>query len=127
MTVAQRATAERLIGNKGQSVTIVTVTGAGSYDPVTGSVTPTTTSISTQGVVLPLDKMRKVDGTIINAGDETMLLSALTSAGAAYSMPAVDSVVTLEDGTSKRVIVAIEELAPAGLTIMFDAVVRRVA
>lgn len=124
MTVAQRATADRLISSKGQAVTIAPITSGGAYDPAAGSATPTTGSIATSGTLLPLDKMRKIDGTLIKAGDETLLLSALTSAGASYAMPKVDSVVTLADG-SKRMIIAIDELAPAGLVIMFDAVVRR--
>lgn len=123
MTVAQRSTAERLITAKGQTVTIAG-TASSTYDPSTGITTPTAYSATTTAVVLPLDKARKIDGTLIKQGDETLLISALSTAGAAITEPPVNSVVTLADG-SKRTIIAIDQLSPAGLIIMFDAVVRR--
>ena len=125
MTTAQRASADRMMAGRGQSVTIVSVTGS-TYDPATGTTTNATSTVTASAVLLPLDKARKVDGTTIVQGDETLLISALDSTGAAYAEPKVGGVVTLADGTSKRVIVAIDTLAPAGLAIMFDAVVRRV-
>ena len=126
MTAAQRSNADRMIEGKGQAITIAGET-AGTYDPANGTTTPTTPySATTYGVLLPLDKSRKVDGTTIVAGDETLLISALDNTDAAISEPPVNSVVTLAGG-GKRVIVAIDVLAPAGLTIMFDAVVRKTA
>ena len=125
MTVAQRLTAKSLIADKGQAVSIAG-TAAATYDPSTRTVTPTAYSKTTTAVVLPLSHARKIDGTLIKQGDETMLISALDTSGAAMSEPPVDSVVTLADST-KRKIIAIEQLAPAGLIIMFDAVVRRTA
>lgn len=123
MTVSQRATATRLITSKGQAVSLSWASGT-TYDPATGGVSGSTTTVTTTGTLLPLDKTRKIDGTNIMAGDETLLLSALDATGATYAEPPVNTVVTLADG-SKRVIVAIDQLAPAGLVIMFDAVVRR--
>lgn len=126
MTAAQRATADRMLSAKGQAVTIAGGT-PGTYDPATGETTPGSNySAATSAVLLPLDKTKKVDGTMIKQGDETLLISALGANDAAIAEPPVNSVVTLADG-STRTIVAIEALAPAGLTIMFDAVVRKTA
>lgn len=125
MTAAQRATADRMLSAKGQAVTIAGGT-PGTYDPATGETTPGSYSAATSAVLLPLDKTKKVDGTMIKQGDETLLISALGANDAAIAEPPVNGVVTLADG-STRTIVAIEALAPAGLTIMFDAVVRKTA
>lgn len=123
MTIQQRANATRMLGEKGQAVTIAGTSSA-TYSPATGTSSQSAYSASTSAVLLPLDKARKVDGTLVKAGDETLLISALGSNGQAIGEPPVNSVVTLASG-AKRVIVAIDVLAPAGLVIMFDAVVRR--
>lgn len=124
MSVTQRATADRLISGKGQPITLSWTSGV-SYNTTSASVSGgTPTTIETTAALLPLDKSRKIDGTDIAAGDETLLISALDNNGASYAEPPVNSVVTLVDGT-KRVIIAIEALAPAGMVIMFDAVVRK--
>ena len=67
-----------------------------------------------------------MDGTTIVAGDETMLISALDNSGASYAEPKVGAIITLAGG-GKRVLAAIDTLEPAGLAIMFDCVVRKVA
>lgn len=123
MTVAQRARAASMLEGKGQTVAIA-VTTAGAYDPATGTATGTTASISTVAALLPLSPSRKLDGVNIVAGDETLLISALDSEGEPFAEPKVGSVVTLASG-AKRKIVAIDTLSPAGLDIMFDAVVRK--
>ncbi len=125
MTVAQRSSADRMIDAKGQTVTIAGTVG-GTYVPGTGTVTGATpTSQTGKGVILPLAGYRKVDGALIVAGDETLLLSALNSAGAPLTEPAVDEVLTLADGTTKYTFVMVNALSPAGLGIIYDCVVRR--
>lgn len=124
MTVAQRDTARTLITSKGQGVSFAWKTGE-NYDASSASVSGgSTTTVETTAVLLPLDKSKKIDGTNIKAGDETLLLSALDNNGASYAEPPVNTVVTLADG-SKRVIIAIGTLKPADIVIMFDAVVRK--
>lgn len=122
MSIEDRRDAANDIREEGQALTLVW-TSAATYNTATATTSQTTTTVNSWGVLLPLDKARKVDGTMIVAGDETLLLSALDDSGAAYE-PKVNAVLTLADG-SKRVIVAIEALAPAGLVIMYDAVVRK--
>ncbi len=123
MTIAQRSNANRMISEKGQSVTL-TWPIPGAYNTATGAVEGgSTVTVNTAAALLPLQAYRKFDGTDIVAGDETLLLSALNDAGQAYDQPGVNAVVTLADG-SKRTLTAINPLRPAGLTIMFDCVVR---
>lgn len=123
MTVAQRSTANRLIADKGQTVTL-TRRESGVYNPATGTSAITTTTQTGKGVILPLSGFRKVDGSSVVAGDETLLLSALASTGAALTAPDVGDYVTGADG-SAYVIVAVDPLRPAGLDIVYDCVVRR--
>lgn len=112
-----------MFSEKGQLVALAWSVSDGTYSPATGAVSGATAgSASANAVLLPLARARKVDGTNIVATDETLLLSAIGNTGAAFSPP-VGTTVTYADG-SKATIVAIDRLAPAGMSIMFDAVVR---
>lgn len=124
MTTAQRTTANRMIAAKGQAVTL-TRRASGSYDPATGTAAITTSTQTGKGVILPLAGYRKAQGNIV-AGDETLLLSGLNSAGAALTAPHVDDEVT-DAGGNVFSLVAIDPLHPAGLDILYDCVVRRAA
>lgn len=124
MTVAQRSTANRLIADKGQTVTITRRT-AGAYDPATGTAAITETTQTGKGVILPLAPYRKFAGNVV-AGDETLLLSGLNSAGAALTLPHVDDSVT-DAGGNVFSMVSVDPLHPAGLDIVIDCVIRRAA
>lgn len=123
MTAAQRSSADRMIAAKGQAVTL-TASTSGTYDPATGTATITTTTQTGKGVILPLAGYGKVDGVNIIAGDETLLLSTLNSAGGALTEPGVNDMLTLADGTTKYTFVEVNALSPAGLDIIYDCVVR---
>ena len=123
MTTAQRLSADRMIEAKGQAVTL-TARAGGAYNTATGSASITTTTQTGKGVILPLGGYRKIDGTMIVAGDETLLLSGLDSDGVALTEPSVDDTVTDANGDAYT-LVRIDPLRPAGLAIMFDCVVRR--
>lgn len=123
MTVAQRSRAHDLIAAKGQAVTL-TRRASGAYDPATGQAAITTTTQAGKGVILPLAPMRK-NGDSIVEGDQQLLLSGLNAAGAALTAPKVNDTVT--DKNSKVwTLIAIEPLSPAGLSIIFDCVIRGV-
>lgn len=120
MTQAQRTTADRMITSKGQAVTL-TRRAAGAYDPATGAAVITETTQTGRGVILPLAGYRKAQSNVV-AGDETLLLSGLSTTGTLTALRVDD---TLTDANAKKyTIVAIDTLAPAGLAIMFDAVLR---
>lgn len=123
MTVAQRSSAHDLIAAKGQAVTL-TRQAAGTYDPATGAAAITTSTQAGKGVILPLSPMRK-NGDSIVEGDQAMLLSGLNAAGTALTAPKVSDTVT--DSNSKVwTLIGIEPLAPAGLSIIYDCVIRGV-
>lgn len=120
MTPAQVAA---VIERNGQTVTIAGAVTQ-SYNTTTGAVTNTASYNATaKAVPLPLQAYRKVGQTNIVAGDETLLLAAVDTAGAAMTDPPVDATVTLADG-SKRTLVAVDPLRPAGTTLIFDCVMR---
>lgn len=125
MTAAQRTSADRLIADKGQTVTL-TRRASGAYNPATGTSAITTTTQTGKGVILPLGGYRKVDGSSVVAGDETLLLSALDSAGAVLTAPEVGDAVTGDDGAA-YVLTRVDPLRPAGLSIIYDCVLRRAA
>ena len=123
MTTAQRATADRMIAAKGQTVTL-TRRASGSYNPATGTAAITTTTQTGKGVILPLSAgLRKMAGTNIPAGSVQCLLSALNTAGATLTAPQIDD--TLTDADSRVwTIIDIAPLEPAGLNILYDLTLR---
>lgn len=125
MTASQRSRAAQMIAAKGQTVTL-TRRAAGSYNPATGAAAITTTTQIGKGVILPLSAYRKASDAIVVEGDRQLLLSALSTAGAAISAPNVDDTVTLADGSVSS-IVAVDPLAPAGMDLIYDVTIRRAA
>lgn len=121
---ANRASASKMIGGKGQPVTITRRT-PGAYNTATGTAAITETTQTGTGVVLPLAPFRKTAESIVQ-GDQQLLLSALDNSGAVLTAPVVDDRVTLADGTVAT-ITAIDPLAPSGLVILYDCVIRRAA
>ena len=122
MTAIQRSTANRLIADKGLTVTL-TRQAAGPYDPATGTSAITTTTQTGKGVILPFAAgLRHLAGSTIAIGDKNLLLSAIGSNGAALTPPVLDDKVTA-NGVD-YVITDIAPLSPAGLDIMFDCTVR---
>lgn len=125
MTTAQRSSAYAMIEAKGQTVTL-TARSAGSYNTATGSAAITTSTRTGKGVILPLAAYRKASNAVIVEGDENLLLAAIDTAGAALTAPKVDSLITDANG-KVYTLIGIETLAPAGLPILFDCIVRAAA
>lgn len=120
------ATASRTLNTldrKGASVT-VTYRASGAYDPATGLSSITTSTATAKGVILPFSQgLRKLGNTNIAIGDEQLLLSALTTAGAALTQPKVDDGVTV-NGKAYN-IVEVSPLRPDGATaVLYDITVR---
>lgn len=127
MTVAQRSRAADMLSRKGQTVSIVGTSGA-TYDPNTGTTTPTAYNKSAKAVILPLSPYRKANNSNIVEGDENMILAGLDTSGAALPQPPVNSLVTEADGATKHTLIAAERLNPDGEgSIIFDCIVRRQA
>lgn len=123
MTIAQRATAARLIAAKGQAVTL-TRRAAGTYDTATGTASIGSTTQTGKGVILPFATgLRKMAGNNIPATDRQCLLSALGDTGAALTAPKVDDTLT-DAGGRVYTVVEVGELAPDGVTSLYELTVR---
>lgn len=124
MTVAQRATADRMLGDKGQALALTRVT-EGGYDTSTGTAVTSRTEQRTVGAVFPFSPgLRNQPGSLIVQGDQQLLMSTLDADGAVLDpAPAVNDIVTLADG-SVHTIQGLETLAPAGIDIMHDCRIR---
>ena len=112
-----------MIAAKGQAVTI-TRRAAGAYNAATASATITTTTQLGKGVILPFASgLRHAPGSNIPMTDRQSLLSGLNSAGVALTAPRVDD--TLTDASGQvYAITEVNQLAPAGLAILFELTVR---
>lgn len=127
MSAQDARDAHASLTDDGQSVTI-TRTTEGAYNTATGTASTTTTSQTGIGAVFPYSAgLRNMAGSLIAENDQQLLLSTLSSTGAALSpVPTVADKITLADG-SVHTIEAIQTLAPAGIDIMHDCRIRGVA
>lgn len=123
MTAANRSTADRLLAAKGQALTL-TRNASQTYDPAAGSATIAASTQTGRGVILPLSAFQKANGTNVVEGDCQLLLSALSSTGTVLTAPVVNDTVT-DANSDVWTITSVEPLAPAGLDILYDCVVRR--
>lgn len=112
-----------MISARGQAVTL-TRRAAGAYNPATGAAAVTPTTQNGKGVILDFaDGLRKMAGENIAAADRQCLLSALNTVGTALTRPAVNDTLTDAAGNVFTVI-AVSELSPAGLDIIYTLTVR---
>lgn len=117
-----RQEAADMIAEFGQAVTLTRI-AAGTYDPATGTSTPTTSTQAGKGVILPLSAFRKGGDNIIE-GDQQLLLSALKADGSVLTVPHVDDTVT-DSASVVWSLIAIDPLSPAGAAILYDCIARR--
>lgn len=123
MTVAQRSTANSLITDKGQAVT-VTYRTSGAYNTATGVAGVTETTATGTAVFFDYAPgMRFASGGSILAKDKQVLLSALNTAGGLLARPDPGDTIT-DVASVKWIVVAVDDLSPAGLDIMYTCQVR---
>lgn len=96
-------------GGKGQAVTITRRTGSGT--------------VNTSGLSQAY-RSDEIDGTVIQRGDQKMMLSALDEDGEAFDTPAPDDRLVDAAGDPWR-IKAVDPFAPAGLAIYYDLQLRQ--
>lgn len=109
-------TANRLLANFGQTVTL-TRTVAGGYDPATGETSPDVVQTSTvKAAILPYSNGDKLAaGGMTKAGDR----NAYIAPGAAF---ALDSLTRLTDAAGVTwQLESVESLAPAGVPVLYTA------
>lgn len=110
------ANALAALTDAGQDVTLRTYT-AGTYDPATGTATPTTADTTRKGVIFDFGGGATLErGTLIQVGDKRLLLDAEAS-------------VSQQDhfviGGVDYSIVSIGEVNPAGTCVLYDIHLRK--
>lgn len=90
---------------------------AGTYDPATGLVTPTTADTTRKGVMFDFGAGQTLErGTLVQSGDKRLLLDA-TAAVAPQDHFIIGGV--------EYVVVSVGEINPAGTRILYDLHLRR--
>lgn len=112
-------------GGKGQAVTLKSQSN-GAWDAATLTRTVTETSQITSGLEEAY-RASQIDGTLIQAGDKKFILSALRSDLSTPLSPEPQTGDKLTVGGRDWLIMAVEPLAPAGLSIMFTLQLRGAA
>jgi len=108
-------TSDRLLISKGQAV-VLKHTVVGEYVPGSGVETTVSTQYGT-GAVVDWEN-QAIDGTIIRQGDRRLLLSALNTAGAALTAPAIEDTATV--GGVTYTITQVKQTNPAGTVVLYD-------
>jgi hypothetical protein len=123
-----RLSASASLTEDGQTVTLTYVGGA-TYVPATGTTSGAAADPQTvAGVILPANmqsqRFQKDGSSLIVAGDQQLLLSALNTSGVAITPPQVNATIT--DSNSKVwTLISIDPLSPNGTDILFDCIIRR--
>lgn len=114
------ATVTRLLQRFGASATLTSVTG-GTYDPSTGGSTgETTTNTTVTAAVFDFsdkqDGAQFLPGTLILAGDKQVFMAVGTA-------PVPGNTLTWQSVIYQ--VVAVKTLAPAGVAVLYELLVRR--
>ena len=111
------ATVQEVLAEFGSPGQVTRTEQSGTYNPDTGDYDATTVTQDCTAVVFPIDQ-KLVDGTTVLATDETAYLSAV---GLTTPKPADRLVWNGKTYTIMRV----ENLAPAGTSVLVTLIVRR--
>lgn len=111
-----------MLKGKGQSLTLTRQT-AGAYDPTTGEAKVKTTTQTGTGAVFDYG-VKNIDGTLIQAGDKKLLLSAFNTAGAALTAPVINDTVTI-GGVTYTIVEPLKTVAPGGVTVLYQCNIRK--
>jgi hypothetical protein len=116
-------TAQKLIKDKGQTVTLTHV-DPGTYDPTTGGYSGgSTTTQYGYGAVIDWNA-NQIDGTLIKTGDRRLLLSPLNTAGAALTSPVLNDKITDAAGVVYTFVAPLNIVSPAGTPVLYDCNLR---
>ena len=108
-------TSLELLTEFGQDVTRRSYT-AGTYDPATGTTTPTTADTTRKGVLLDFGAGQTLErGGLIQGGDKRLLVDATAAVSPQDHFVA---------GGVEYIIVSVGEVNPAGTRVLFDLHVR---
>ena len=110
-----RNTAQRLIRDNGKSVSVCVQT----VNYTTGAYTDSATTVYAVEVEYNLKEM---DGTSVQQGDRKLILSALNSAGTAYTAPALADRIKI--GSEYFKIVLVYPISPGNTTLLYEVFIR---
>lgn len=110
------STADEILREFGSVATLTRVT-PGTYDPATGTSTPTTAMVSVIAAVFDYDR-EAINGTLILQGDKQVFVSAIGATPA----PAAGDIFTWQ--TVAYTVIAVKPLAPAGIDTLHELQVR---
>lgn len=118
------ATADRLITKFGAAATL-RVRTAGAYDPATGQSAQTDTDYPIKAAVFDV-RNEEIDGTLIKASDKRAYISTLPG----VPVPSVGDLmiwqgVTYQFAPNGNSEPAVKDLAPAGVSVLYEAILRR--
>ena len=108
-------TAQKLIADKGRTVTLRQVTGGSAYNPLTDTMTNATTDTAVKAVFTSF-KQDEIDGTLIMRGDKKVLLAAGIE-------PKGNDVIV--DGATQYRVIEIMTVQPGDTTILYTLQVRK--
>lgn len=109
--------AHEILAEMGSAGLITRKERGGVYDPAAGAYPETTVTQSCTAVVFPIDQ-KLVNGTTVLASDEQAYLSAV-----GLVLPAPPQVLTWQG--VDYTLVRVKNLAPAGVSVLVDIIVRR--
>lgn len=124
-------TADELLTEFGQAVTLTNTGAAATYDPATGATSGSgSTTQNAIGAVLEYSTfirqgVRNEASSLIRAGDRQLLLSPFAADGTALTAPSVDDTVTV--GAVTYTLTAVATNAPAGTVVYYDCNIRGAA
>lgn len=105
------ATALRMLTKFGRDVTLRSTT-PGTYDPATGTTTPTSSDTTRKGALFDFGSGQTLErGTLILANDKRLLMDATGP---------VDAHDRIVIGALEYAIVSVGEINPAGVSVLFD-------
>lgn len=110
---------KKALDTAGQDVT-VRLWSAGTYNPTTGTSTPSYTEKTVRAVVAAF-KAHEIDGTEIQRGDKRCIMLAVDTSGGAFSVDTTDTVTV---GGAAHEVVSVEEVSPAGTPVIYKAQIR---
>ncbi|OEZ50350.1 hypothetical protein JAB1_14650 [Janthinobacterium sp. MP5059B] len=114
------ARADQSLRRKGGIVVLHQVV-TGEYDPDLGTAPATTTDYEGTGVKINYE-VENIDGTLIQAGDQQMLLSPLQRNGAPMPTPTTADLVLF--GGSSYTVKAVETTAPVDVAVLYTLQLR---
>lgn len=110
-----KATAKRLLIDKGQQITLSREVSSG-FNPVTGENTSSVTAFTGYGAAFNYNKT-EIDGTVIEAGDIRFILEATDTAPESGDETTIDSLIYR--------VMGVKVTSPSGVPVIYELQLRK--